>query len=472
MSLETMTKLASTTVGAGGVSSVIFSNIPQSYTDLKIIISGRTSDGNTGTIANIKFNGSTTGYSSRYFHGRGDTTTGGTGSTSAGDIGRFPGVNSPVTNSLFSNTEIYVTNYSGNTYKPYSVDSSTEANQTIAYLIATSGLWSNSSAITSVEISSSAGTVSQYSTFTLYGIKNARQTAGNSIKATGGNIVFDGTYVYHVFNSSAAFVPTQPILADYMVIAGGGAGGPARSGGGGGGGLLSSIQATGGGGTLQPRISLIPGSYTVTIGAGGVADGGAVVSGNNSSIYGAGADITAIGGGGGGNSGFGGQATGAGKPGGSGGGGLQGPTAGGAPTANQGYRGGNGSASYLAGAGGGGAGAQGVDVTGPTNDGTNGGIGLLLTSISVPTGAGINGYFAGGGGGGYFSSAGLSGTAGTVGGLGGAGGGGNGSVGGAGFPGTANTGGGGGSGRGNSGGVGDTAGGNGGSGLVVIRYKG
>jgi hypothetical protein len=466
MSLETMTKLASTTVGVGGSSSVTFSNIPQGYTDLKIVANSRVAGSNQGEVVNIAFNGSSSNISARLIYADSPNVT---SITSTSNVFWVPG--SGATSNVFGNSEVYFPNYSSNSNKSWSTDSALENNGG-TYLVLIAGLWSQPAAISSITLTPPLQPFVANSTFSLYGIKNARQTAGNSIKATGGNVVFDGTYVYHVFNSSGAFVPTQPILADYMVIAGGGAGGPARSGGGGGGGLLSSIQATGGGGTLQPRISLIPGSYTVTIGAGGVADGGAVVSGNNSSIYGAGADITAIGGGGGGNSGFGGQATGAGKPGGSGGGGLQGPTAGGAPTANQGYRGGNGSASYLAGAGGGGAGAQGVDVTGPTNDGTNGGIGLLLTSISVPTGAGINGYFAGGGGGGYFSSAGLSGTAGTVGGLGGAGGGGNGSVGGAGFPGTANTGGGGGSGRGNSGGVGDTAGGNGGSGLVVIRYKG
>ena len=36
MSIETMTKLATVTVGSGGSSTITFSNIPQNYTDLVV----------------------------------------------------------------------------------------------------------------------------------------------------------------------------------------------------------------------------------------------------------------------------------------------------------------------------------------------------------------------------------------------------------------------------------------------------
>jgi hypothetical protein len=434
-----MTKLATTTVGVGGVSSVTFSNIPQGYTDLKVVMSAKTSDANTGTIANINFNSNTSSYSSRFSQGRGDSTLSSTGSTSAGDVGRIPGVNSPVTDNIYSNTEISILNYSSNKFKAYSSDAISEASQTIAYAIMTAGLWSNPEIITSITFTPSAGSFAQYSTFTIYGIKNARQTAGNSIKATGGNIVFDGTYVTHTFNSTGAFTPTQSLLADYLVIAGGG-GGSNGNGGGGAGGFRTSIGGT--------ALSLgLNQAYTVTVGAGGSA--GLAGSVGSNSIF---STITSTGGGGGGRESFDTATTGGS---GGGGGGAQVGKAGnsGGYSPSEGNAGGNGGGSTRF-PGGGGGGAGGVGAVGQTaavapGAGGAGGVGIA-SSIS-----GSSVTYAGGGGGG-----------GDVGGVGGAGGGGAGGAASAsGTAGTANTGGGGGASNGGTGGAG-------GSGLVIIRYKG
>jgi hypothetical protein len=208
----------------------------------------------------------------------------------------------------------------------------------------------------------------------------------------------------------------------YLVVAGGGAG---SEGGGGAGGLLTGT-------------TLIPiGSFTVTVGAGGIS-GGATPNGSNSSISGTGfTTITAIGGGAGGAS------SASGNSGGSGGGAGGGFTSGGSGTAGQGN---NGGSSSNGSGGGGGAGAAGSN--GTAFNGGNGGNGLS-SSIS---GSAVT--YAGGGGG--VGAGGSNGSGGT-------GGGGAGSAGGAGS-GTANTGGGGG-GSGSPGG-----GGNGGSGIVIISY--
>ena len=456
MSLETMTKLSSTTVGVGGTSTVTFSNISQNYTDLKILISARTSDGNTGTIARLKFNGSTTGYSSVYAQGRGDSVATGTGATTAGDIGRFPGVNSPVTDNVFSNTEINIPNYTGYVYKTYTVDCTTEANQTIAYLIIASGLWSNPDPITSIDISSSAGTISENSTFTLYGIKNAAKTAGNSIKATGGNIVFDGTYVYHTFTSSGTFSTTAPIpAADVFAFAGGGGAGSAQGGGNGAGG-------GGAGGYLTSLTSFPSGaSGTITIGAGGAAGPGVNAAGSgfgtngtngNTTTFGFGSFTLAPAGGGGGgrdngSSGF------TGTSGASGGGGAGSSGSGGSVSpSSQGNAGGAGSGTR--GGGGGGAGAAGV--SGATSGNGGAGVGIWYNGTTT--------YFAGGGG---------VGARGTTAGSGGIGGGGNGKANdeGAGNNGDRNTGGGGGAGGSSPTSSNYYEGGSGGSGIVIIRYK-
>jgi hypothetical protein len=217
-----MTKLASTTVGVGGVASVTFSNIPQGYTDLKVVVSSRIDYADVALTLGAQFNGDTgANYTSRYIRGSGAAAISSTGGTDRIYLGLQ--VANTATANTFGNLEMYIPNYTSSNYKSVSVDSVGENNATTAYSALNAGLWSSTSAITSVTIFASYNLM-QYSTFTLYGIKNAAQTAGNSIKATGGNIVFDGTYVTHTFNTSGSFIPTQPILADYLVIAGGGGG--------------------------------------------------------------------------------------------------------------------------------------------------------------------------------------------------------------------------------------------------------
>ena len=52
----TMQLIAKQTVGAGGATSVTFSNIPQTYTDLKVVCSTRES---TDSYLGVYFNGDT-----------------------------------------------------------------------------------------------------------------------------------------------------------------------------------------------------------------------------------------------------------------------------------------------------------------------------------------------------------------------------------------------------------------------------
>lgn len=63
------------TVGAGGAASIDFSSIPQTYTDLKILLSGRTNanDGSSGQWTYINFNGATTNNSVRVLYGAGSS---------------------------------------------------------------------------------------------------------------------------------------------------------------------------------------------------------------------------------------------------------------------------------------------------------------------------------------------------------------------------------------------------------------
>jgi hypothetical protein len=453
MSLETMTKLASTTVDASAPTTVTFSNIPQGYTDLRLVCSSRTNKtGQYDDYVQLSFNGTTSLQTAKLIYAVNGTSVGSQTISSIYSPTSADGASS----SIFGSTDFVISNYSSSKYKTITTEGIGENNASGAVLYFLSGLWSSPAPITSIGMFPQSGsTWKQNSTFTLYGIKNATQTAGNSIKATGGNIVFDGTYVYHAFLSSDTFTPTQPLIADVLVVAGGGGGAGQNtaaggSGGGGAGGLLGfSNQSLSNGVT-----------YTCTVGAGG-AGGSTSTNGivGSDSQFGS---LTTVKGGGSGAKGGSGTAGGAG---GSGGGGAYsggGGTAGGSATSGQGYAGGAGSSYQYSGSGGG---AGGVGTSGLNSAGIGSSV---YSAWGVATGQGQNvsgtRYFAGGGAGG-------GGTDTIPGGYGGGGAAGGGSNSINGTSGTSNTGGGGGGGS-------DTynyaasTGGSGGSGIIIVRYKG
>jgi hypothetical protein len=451
---NTYTLIEKITVGAAGASSITFTSIPQTYTDLLVVLSLRSArPSQTNSSAKIYFNSNTSNYTWRELGGNGATAFSNNGSTPGYTY--IPATNA--TASTFGNAYIYIPNYTSSNNKSYSMDGVDETNaSTIDAQTLFAGLWSNSSAITSITIEeNNSSTFVQYTTAYLYGIAKEGVTPAPSSApyATGGDsIVFDGTYWIHTFYSSGTFTPKKGLTCDYLVVAGGGGGG--RVGGGGGaGGLRSTVTATGGGGSLESALSLAANTgYTVTIGAGGAGSTDRANKGSNgsNSVF---STITSTAGGGGGS-----YNNASGATGGSGGGTTwsgQGGT-GGSGTANQGYAGGTSSG----GASSGGGGASAVGANGTSSGGGAGGAGVAssITGSSV-TRAGGGGGGGGEDGGGNQTSAGA----------GGSGGGGAGSTGTANATsGTANTGGGGGGSRDQAGGGGN--GGAGGSGIVIVRY--
>ena len=153
------------TVGAGDAASIGFTSIPQTYTDLRIVLSLRNS--NSSVIADVQFNGSSSNLSSKYLIGSGSAAS----SLSSGSILRTYGTDpTDYTASVFSNLELYIPNYTGSSHKSVVADYVTENNATAGYLGFTSGLWASTSAITQVTIFVSGGNVKQYSSASLYGI--------------------------------------------------------------------------------------------------------------------------------------------------------------------------------------------------------------------------------------------------------------------------------------------------------------
>ncbi len=160
-------------VGSGGAASMAFTSIPSTFTDLILQISARTAD--TGLVYDgmkITFNGSATGYSDRLLYGDGSAAA---SANQSGASTRFHyATTNAATSSTFGSASIYIPNYTGSNNKSLSSDSVSENNATTAIAALDAGLWSNTSAITSISISSNSGAnFVQYSTAYLYGVSNA-----------------------------------------------------------------------------------------------------------------------------------------------------------------------------------------------------------------------------------------------------------------------------------------------------------
>jgi len=166
---NTYEAIATVTVGAGGASTIDFTSIPATFTDLAVKISSRdTTSGSNWQNFQIAFNGVTTNLSSRAVYGNNTTAT----SSSFGSNIFMWTSSASATASTFGNAEIYIPNYASSNNKSVSADFVSETNAADAIFGLTAGLWANTSAITSIKLTPAAA-FAQYSTATLYGIKNS-----------------------------------------------------------------------------------------------------------------------------------------------------------------------------------------------------------------------------------------------------------------------------------------------------------
>lgn len=148
--------------------SITFSSIPQTFTDLLVVTSLRSSRSAVAEQVLISLNGSTSSFTVRTLYGNGSSVA---SFTSARDTVNAPGATA--TANTFSNSSIYLPNYTSASNKSFSSDDVTENNGTESYQFIIAGLWSNTAAITSLALTPGAGgSFVQYSSATLYGIKS------------------------------------------------------------------------------------------------------------------------------------------------------------------------------------------------------------------------------------------------------------------------------------------------------------
>lgn len=443
MPTNTYVALDKVTLSSNG-GPIVFSNIPQTYTDLRIVLSGGFVDSGFLIGARVGNGSVDTGANYSYTTVRGNGSSATSYRKSNMVFGAFCQQGG---NNLNNVITVDFLNYSNTTtYKTWISRYGNAGEGTDAG----ASLWRSTAAITTISIaecgdggsgSFNYGNMLSGTTVSLYGIK--AQPAYAAL-ATGGTITYTVGYAIHTFTGSGTFTPSVAIPnAQYLIVAGGGGGGSSNGTTGGGGG--------GAGGLLVGTTSFTTSPVSITVGGAGAGGSGA-----GSGTAGTASSFNALSATGGG---YGGGTNSVGGNGGSGGGGGTGtgsPLAGGTRVTGQGFAGGSSAGEIYGGGGGGGAGAVGSGGGGSSfASGGDGGVG----TISTITGSSV--YYAGGGGGGFGSGV-------ANGGPGGAGGGGTGG-GNQGNPsgGTANTGGGGGGGTSSFSANSGVAGG---SGIVIIKY--
>lgn len=169
---NTFFKIQTVAVGAGGISTIDFNSIPQIYTDLKIVLSGRSTEVSTQTPVGVYFNNDTTNanYPYRRLYGISATIGSDAGNISTG--GYVNAANS--TSSIFGVCEFYIPNYTVSRNKSVSSDGVGANNAGTVGVAITGIFWNNTAAITSLKLFlHGSASFTQHSTATLYGITSS-----------------------------------------------------------------------------------------------------------------------------------------------------------------------------------------------------------------------------------------------------------------------------------------------------------
>lgn len=164
--MANMIPISTVTVGSGGAATIDFIGIPQTYTDLVLKISARTTYATNGDLGYVRFNGSSSTYSVKRLQGDGSIAY-----SAGGSEIYFRNTGASDTSSTFGNSEIYIPNYAGSNQKSVSSDSVSENNAALSYTLLSAGLWTGTAAITQVTLYPNNGNFAQYSSATLYGIR-------------------------------------------------------------------------------------------------------------------------------------------------------------------------------------------------------------------------------------------------------------------------------------------------------------
>lgn len=157
---------------AGNVSGQLnFFNIPQTYTDLKIVVSQRNNSGNIGEPLAFRFDSGDSIYSNTSVFSDSSnlqsTRVGASGYLSYNGGLTVNGNNS--TANTFGSYEVYITNYTGTAFKQFTIDAANEHNGAAQSALG-AGLYRSNAPITFVQIGGYTGVPLSGTSITIYGI--------------------------------------------------------------------------------------------------------------------------------------------------------------------------------------------------------------------------------------------------------------------------------------------------------------
>lgn len=159
---------------ASNATSITFSSIPQTFTDLIVRVTARVTSGTADDIK-MTFNSYSTGYYSRYFFSAGTSTSMGSQTNQAFIYGGgLPGPTA--TSNVWGIAEYYMPLYTSFGAKYVSVTGAPEHfnNSSFQWLFTASGYSNNNDATTSITlVGGTSNSFAAGSTFHLYGISNS-----------------------------------------------------------------------------------------------------------------------------------------------------------------------------------------------------------------------------------------------------------------------------------------------------------
>ena len=157
---STYEPIATQTLGSAAA-SVTFSSIPQTYTDLILIVNGTNSvDANLNTTFNSD---TSTNYSRTFIYGSGSSAISGREANSNAMILTY--LTTSQTNSIY-----HIMNYSNTTTNKTVLSRTNASTVAVTEIVC---LWRNTAAVSTITLTSGSGSIQAGSTFTLYGIKAA-----------------------------------------------------------------------------------------------------------------------------------------------------------------------------------------------------------------------------------------------------------------------------------------------------------
>lgn len=165
-----MELIETVTVGASGAASIDFAAIPQTYTDLVILVSSRTNYGSVADYIRVQVNSSGSSYTTSEIYSYQYSVYGSGNTSISTNVALKGATGANATSSTFGIGTVYIPNYTSSNPKIITIEAFGIHNDTTTGGSLVGGQWTGTSAISAVSISG-LGSQVQYSTASLYGIK-------------------------------------------------------------------------------------------------------------------------------------------------------------------------------------------------------------------------------------------------------------------------------------------------------------